>query len=72
MKILLTLILCSGVAGECLPGYEWPVEFDSYYECMQAGNVQAYNKLELIGPEEVNEYHMFVKFTCGPSEKRVT
>ena len=69
MKILLTLILCSGIAGECLPGYDWPVEFDSYYECLQQGNIQAYNKLALIGPEEVNEFRMFVKFNCSPSER---
>ncbi len=72
MKVLLTLILCSGVAGECLTPFSWPVEFDSYYECMQAGNVQAYQKLEDIGPEEVNEYHMYVKFLCSQSEKMET
>ncbi len=69
MKILLTLILCSGIAQECLPGFEWPVEFDTYYECMQAGNIQAYNKLEAIGPEEVNDTLLFIKFVCEPSHR---
>ena len=34
MKILLSLILCSGVAGECLPAYNWPEQFPDMYECM--------------------------------------
>mgnify|MGYP006128085971 CR=1 FL=1 len=69
MKILLTLILCSGLSQECIPGYEWPVEFDSYYECLQAGNIQAYNKMEAIGSEQVNEFILYVKFDCSVSEK---
>ncbi len=69
MKILLTLILCSNIAGECMPPFEWPVEFNSYYDCLQQGNVESYAKLEEIGPEDVNKYQMFIKFTCDVSDK---
>ena len=72
MKILLTLFLCSGIANECLEPFQWPVEFDDYYECMQAGNTQAYSKLEQLGRDQVNEYHMYVKFLCSQSEKMET
>ena len=72
MKILLTLFLCSGIANECLGPFQWPVEFDDYYECMQAGNTQAYSKLEQLGRDQVNEYHMYVKFLCSQSEKMET
>ena len=32
MKIVLMLILCSGVAKECMPAYEWPIKFPDMYE----------------------------------------
>ena len=66
MKILLTLILCSGVAGECLVPYDWPQHFPDMYECMLAGYEQSTAKMLQIGREEVNQYDMYVKFTCAP------
>ena len=66
MKILLTLILCSGVAGECLVPYDWPEQFPDMYECMLAGYEQSTAKMLQIGREEVNQYDMYVKFTCAP------
>ena len=66
MKILLTLILCSGVAGECLVPYDSPIEFPDMYECMLAGYEQSTAKMLQIGREEVNQYDMYVKFTCAP------
>ena len=68
MKILLSLILCSGVASECMPAYEWPVQFPDMYECMLAGYEQSTQKMLEIGRTEVNQYDMYVKFTCGPIE----
>ena len=66
MKILLSLILCSGVSGTCLPPYDWPVQFPDMYECMLAGYEQSTEKMFQIGRDEVNQYDMYVKFTCGP------
>ena len=68
MKILLSLILCSGVAGECMGPYEWPTKFPDMYECMLAGYEQSTQKMLEIGRTEVNQYDMYVKFTCGPIE----
>ncbi len=68
MKILLSLILCSGAASECMPAYEWPVHFPDMYECMLAGYEQSTAKMLEIGRAEVNQYDMYVKFTCGPIE----
>ena len=68
MKILLSLILCSGVAGECLAPYEWPTQFTDMYECMLAGYEESTNKMLEIGRHEVNQFDMYVKFTCGPIE----
>ena len=66
MKILLSLILCSGVAGDCLGPYDWPQQFPDMYECMLAGYEQSTAKMLQIGREEVNQYDMYIKFTCAP------
>ena len=64
MKILLTLYLCSTVAGTCLEGFEWPKTYPDMYDCMVAGYNISIDKMVEIGRAEVNEYDMFIKFTC--------
>ena len=34
MKFILTLIMCSLYAGECMPPYQWPERFEDSYDCM--------------------------------------
>ena len=51
-----------------MPAYEWPVHFPDMYECMLAGYEQSTAKMLEIGRAEVNQYDMYVKFTCGPIE----
>ncbi len=41
MKILLSMIICSQVAGSCLDPYPWPVVFDSQYDCLMEGYKQS-------------------------------
>ena len=69
MKFLLTLVICSGVAGECMPDYEWPKRFDGMYDCLQFGYVESSKKLEEIGRKEVNQYLMTIKFYCQPVQE---
>ena len=68
MKFLLSLIICSSVAGECMPPYEWPDMFDSQYDCLKFGYEESIRKLEDIGPADVNKYNMFIKFYCTPTD----
>ena len=49
MKILLTLYLCSTVAGACLEGFEWPETYPDMYDCMVAGYNISIDKIESIG-----------------------
>ena len=49
-----------------MPAYEWPVQFPDMYECMLAGYEQSTAKMLEIGRAEVNQFDMYVKFTCGP------
>ena len=66
MKFLLILIICSQVAGTCLPPYPWPTTFETQYDCLKFGYEQSLIKLEQIGPEEINQHNMYIKFFCSP------
>jgi hypothetical protein len=68
MKILLSLIICSQVAGTCLPPYPWPETFNTQYDCMIFGYEESLNKMQEIGKQEVNQYNMYIRFTCTPEE----
>ena len=61
------MILCSSVAGNCLE----PIKINSYntfYDCMGAGYLESYNKNKQIGPDDVNQYKMYIKFICANEE----
>ena len=64
MKILMSLIICSSVAGECMPPYPWPDTFRTQYDCLHFGYEESKRKLEEIGREDINKYGMYIKFTC--------
>ena len=64
MKILLSLIICSQVAGTCMEPYEWPQTFNTQYDCMVFGYEESLNKMQEIGREEVNKYNIYIRFTC--------
>ena len=66
MKFLLSLIICSSVAGQCMPPYEWPETFNTQYDCLMFGYEESMNKLKEVGREDVNKYGMFIKFYCEP------
>ena len=66
MKFILSLIICSQVAGTCLQPYQWPSTFNSQYDCLMFGYKQSVVKMQQIGPEEVNKYNMYIRFNCTP------
>ena len=68
MKILLSLIICSQVAGTCLEPYQWPDRFDTQYDCMVFGYEESLNKMQEIGRQEVNKYNIYIRFTCTPEQ----
>ena len=68
MKILLSLIICSQVAGTCMPPYQWPDTFRTQYDCLMFGYKESIKKMEEIGREEVNKYNMYIRFTCTPDQ----
>ena len=66
MKFLLSLIICSQVAGTCLEPYQWPDTFATQYDCMVVGYEESLQKIQDIGREEVNKYNMYIRFVCTP------
>ena len=66
MKFILSMIICSGVAGQCMPPHEWPDTFNSQYDCLMFGYKESIVKMEELGPDDVNKYSMFIKFYCAP------
>ena len=66
MKFILSLIICSQVAGTCLQPYQWPSTFNSQYDCLMFGYKQSIVKMQEIGPEDINKYNMYIRFICTP------
>jgi len=68
MKFVLSLIICSQIAGTCMPPYQWPDVFESQYECMIFGYEESLNKMKEIGRQEVNTHNIYIRFTCTPDQ----
>ena len=68
MKFILTLIICSQVAGTCIEPYTWPDTFRTQYDCLTFGYEESLKKMKEMGREEVNKYNMYIKFYCTPSD----
>ena len=66
MKFILSLIICSQVAGTCLEPYPWPTAFDTQYDCMVFGYEESLKKIQDIGPTEVNKHNIYIRFVCMP------
>jgi hypothetical protein len=68
MKFILSLVICSQVAGTCLEPFEWSTTFNTQYDCLMEGYEQSIVKMKDVGAEDVNKYNMFIKFYCTPSD----
>ena len=66
MKFLLSMIICSSVAGQCMPPYQCPETFDTQSDCLMFGYKESIVKMEEFGKTDVNKHGMFIKFYCAP------
>jgi len=70
MEYILYLILCSSVAGECMPPFEVRDHiYKDSYSCMLAGSYKSIIKLEEIGRDSVNKNGLYIKFICNEAVK---
>ena len=64
MEFILTVVMCSGVANICLPPHTFDTKFPTAYECMVTGYAESGRKIKEIGPDEVNQHEIYIKFDC--------
>ena len=64
MKYALYMIMCSVMAGECMPPYEMKTKYNDMYSGLNAGYKESLVKSEEIGKEQVNEHQIYLKFVC--------
>ena len=69
MKFILTFIFCSGLANQCLPPMEYEESYSDLYTCLHAGYRESIVQLENIGPKDVNEKKIFIKFFCSQTQE---
>jgi len=62
------MIICSLVAGECMPPFKMPDQYNTMYDCLHAGYIESKSKLEEIGRKDVNQHQMYIKFLCKDEE----
>ena len=64
MKMILAMIVCSALYGQCSPPLEKSTVFNSWYECMNAGYLEARKVSQSYGYKKVYDEQIFVKFYC--------
>ena len=70
MNFILTMILCSGVSGTCLPPYPlYDTLYNDQYSCLLKGYEKSIEKMKEMGRVIINENQIFIKFYCTPEEK---
>ena len=56
MKFVLSMILCSGVAGSCLEPFSMTDKFyNDWQSCMIAGNQESIKKIQELNSEDFNQ-----------------
>jgi len=65
MNFILSMILCSGVSGACLPPHTLEETiYKDQYSCFLKGYEKSIEKMKEIGRVDVNENELFIKFYC--------
>tara|TARA_R100001163_G_C5008500_1_gene155208 strand:+ start:228 stop:455 length:228 start_codon:yes stop_codon:yes gene_type:complete len=64
MEYALVLLICSSVAGNCLPPISYDDRYTDAYSCMINGYQKSLNTTKDLGPDEVNLHGIYIKFGC--------
>ena len=65
MEYALVLLICSSVAGNCLPPVSYDERFEDAYGCMVTGYQRSLETTKTIGQDEVNLHGIYIKFGCN-------
>ena len=64
MTIVLSLIICSALAGECKPPFNHKDLFEDWSTCMYQGYNDSLQLLTVMGDDYINANKIFIKFAC--------
>ena len=65
VKFTLILWVCSFLGGtKCMPPIEYPVQFNSWYECSRIAHQESVKMLSKLGYKYVNENEIGMKYSC--------
>ena len=67
--IILSMIICSALHGNCQPPYTKNVEYKTWSECMWAGTNDTLTLYQIMGDENINHNKVFIKFQCAERVK---
>ena len=70
--IILSIIICSALHGNCQQPYTKNVEYSNWAECMYAGTNDTLTLYNVMGDQYINTNKIFVKFTCAEQIKEET
>ena len=64
MSIVLTIVMGSSLATQCLEPHTFDKVYDDFYTCMVDGYKKSMDKTVEMGREEINQYGIYLKFDC--------
>ena len=68
--IILSVIICSALHGNCQSPYTKNVEYKTWSECMWAGTNDTLTLYQVMGDEYINQNKIFIKFQCTEKVKK--
>jgi len=67
-KFTLIIWVCSFLGGQsCLPPVEYPVQFNSWYECSRAAHQESLKIMSNLGYKIVNRDKIAMRYRCKES-----
>ena len=72
MKIVLSIIICSAIAGECKPSFQHKDLFKDWSSCMYQGYNDSLSLLGVMGDDYINQNKIFIKFACNEIDEKRT
>jgi|TARA_X000001388_G_C2218741_1_gene118344 hypothetical protein len=70
MEYALVLLICSSVAGNCLPPISYEDRFVDTYGCMITGYERSLEITKAIGQDEINRDGIYIKFGCNEVKQK--
>ena len=62
--IILSVIICSALYGECKPPYDKNAHFNNWADCMREGTHDTLTLYSIMGDDYINTNKIYIKFSC--------